>query len=227
MGATGPAVEVDRPSATAQDGHVDRSIGAAAQWDRAYAGGEQHLSWYQRRPALSLTMIERAGIGPTAAVIDIGGGSSRLVDHLLDRGFTDVTVLDISAEPLAEGRRRLASRGRAVSWLVDDVRIWRPGRRYQLWHDRATFHFQVEQCDRDGYLAALDVATAPGSVAIFATFAPDGPTDCSGLPVERYSPQQIAATLGTAWELAGHEHEHHTTPTGAIQSFTWTTLRKR
>ncbi|WP_322780365.1 class I SAM-dependent methyltransferase [Frankia sp. Cas4] len=199
----------------------------AAHWDNAYARGERTLSWFEPTAAFSVRMIEAADVDRSAAVIDIGGGASRLVDTLLGRGFSDLTVLDVSTAAEQETRRRLGERAARVRWLVQDVRRWRPDRIYRLWHDRAVFHFNTARADLDGYLAALDVGTAPGSVAVFATFAPDGPTHCSGLPVARYSREQISATLGDSWQPVLTELEQHTTPSGAVQPFTWTVLRRR
>jgi trans-aconitate methyltransferase len=154
-------------------------------------------------------MFDAAMVDPAAAVIDVGGGTSRLVDVLLGRGFRDLSVLDVSAVALAEARQRLADRAGAVDWLVQDVRSWRAGRRYDVWHDRAVFHFQTSPADRDRYLASLEQATHPGSIAIIATFAPDGPTHCSGLPVARYDADQLAAELAPAWQLRGSTRQQH------------------
>ena len=206
---------------------MGRSDRAATHWDVAYGRGERTVSWFQPLPARALKMIEEAGIGPAAALVDVGGGTSRLVDELLDRGYGDITVLDVSDAALANARDRLADRAGQATWVLADVRDWRPDRRFDLWHDRATFHFQVDPADRDAYVATLDATTGTGSVAIFATFAPDGPSHCSGLPVTRYDSAGIAAVLGNGWRLMASDHEDHHTPSGAVQSFTWTAFRKR
>lgn len=206
---------------------MTRSNEAARHWDAAYGRGEREVSWFQPVPAPSLKMIDAVGIGPAASVVDVGGGASRLVDELLDRGFSDLTVVDLSAAALDDARTRLAGRAHRAHWAVADVRTWRPGRRFDLWHDRATFHFLIEPADRDAYLATLDTATTSGSIAIFATFAPDGPERCSGLPVARYDADQIAAALGSDWQPIARDHEDHATPFGTTQSFTWAALRRR
>jgi hypothetical protein len=145
---------------------------------------------------------------------------------LIELGFEDLSVLDVSDAALVETQRRLAGHATKVQWLVQDIRNWLPHRTYGLWHDRAMFHFQANPVDRDAYLAALNAGTWPGSVAVFGTFAPDGPTSCSGLPVRRYSPEQLAETLGDQWLLESAEHEQHTTPAGTVQSFSWAVLRR-
>lgn len=198
-----------------------------AHWDGAYARGEQTLSWYAPSAAGSVRLINAADVPSSAAVIDIGGGTCRLIDALIERGFEDLSVLDVSEAALVETQRRLAAHAAKVHWLVQDIRDWRPHQTYGLWHDRAVFHFQANHADRDAYLAALNAGTAPGSVAVFGTFAPDGPTSCSGLPVQRYSPEQLAVTLGDQWQLESAEDEQHTTPTGTVQSFSWAVLRRR
>lgn len=195
--------------------------GAGSRWDDTYGRGEANLSWYQPYPAPSLRMIAAAAVDSTGAVIDVGGGASHLVDALLDRDFVDVTVLDISAVGIEQARQRLGARAARVEWLVEDVLAWRPTRRYDVWHDRAVFHFLTSPAGRAAYLTTIEQATHPRSIAIFGTFAPDGPTRCSGLPVARYGPDRLAATLGSRWHPIASAAERHTTPGGAIQPFTW------
>jgi Methyltransferase domain len=199
----------------------------AAQWDAAYAAGETARSWFQQRPQMSLRMLELAGVSAAASVIDVGGGASPLAAALLDRGFRDITVLDISAAGMAYAQRRLGGRAEHVQWLVADLRTWEPRRRYGVWHDRAVFHFLTAEQDRRRYLHALDAAIEPDAAAVFGCFAPDGPQQCSGLPVARYSPAELADQLGRQWKLISQAREEHLTPAGATQPFTWAALRKR
>lgn len=175
---------------------------------------------------MSLRMFDAAGVPAQASVVDVGGGASPLAGALLERGFRDVTVLDISAAGMSCARRRLAGRAEQVRWVVDDVRTWEPRRRYRVWHDRAVFHFLVTARDRRQYLRTLDSATEPGAIAVFGCFAPDGPRQCSGLPVTRYSPAELADQLGPQWTLITAVREEHFTPAGAVQPFIWTALRK-
>jgi trans-aconitate methyltransferase len=198
----------------------------AARWDDAYALGDTSRSWFQREPALSLRMLDAAGVSAADSLIDVGGGASTLADALLARGFSDVTVLDVSATGMQYARRRLGAAARLVAWVVADVLTWRPGRRYQVWHDRAVFHFLTTSPARQQYLRTLDQATGASAVAVFGCFALDGPEFCSGLPVARYDPPGLASQLGGDWALITSDTEEHVTPTGAVQPFTWAAFRR-
>jgi SAM-dependent methyltransferase len=171
-------------------------------------------------------MLDAAGVTAADSVIDVGGGASPLAGALLERGFRDVTVLDISAAAMEQARRRLGPRAGEVHWLTADIRAWRPPRRYAAWHDRAVFHFLTAEPDRRDYRRALAEATTPGAVAVVGCFAPDGPRQCSGLPVARYGPGDLAAGLGNDWALVAEDREEHTTPAGLTQPFTWVALRR-
>jgi len=196
-------------------------------WEHVWArSGPSAVSWYQRLPAVSLELIGELGIPTGAAVLDVGGGTSGLVDALLARGFTDVTVLDIAAAALRTARERVGA-SNAAHWLVADVLAWEPDRGYDLWHDRAVFHFLTDADDRRRYLDILHAALRPGGAVVLGTFAADGPTTCSGLPVVRYSPEQLAEALGPELEVAATRREEHLTPSGAVQPFTWVAARHR
>jgi trans-aconitate methyltransferase len=201
--------------------------GPADHWDAAYDHGETSRSWYQDQAAPSLRMLDAAGVTAAQSVIDVGGGASRLVDALVERGHEDITVLDVSAHAVDLARARLGAAAARVQWIVADLLTWQPTRSYDVWHDRALLHFLTSDDDRRRYLAVLDAASAPEAVAVLATFAPDGPDHCSGLPVMRYDPDGLAALLGAKWRLVRSEREEHTTPAGAVQPFTWVTLRRR
>lgn len=198
-----------------------------AHWDGVYGRREDTLSWYQTSAVTSLRMLDLAGVEPSATVIDIGGGTSRFIDALVDRGHKRPTVLDISSAAIEQTQRRLGDRAPRVRWLVDDVTSWQPDDRYDVWHDRAVFHFLTDTTDRNAYRDALQQATTAASVCVIATFAPDGPTHCSGLPISRYDPAGLVSALGPLWELANSDHEDHRTPGGSNQSFTWALLRRR
>lgn len=199
-----------------------------AHWDRVYTTkGETEVSWFQERPALSLDLFQAAGATPRSAVVDIGGGASRLVDALVALGYEDVTVLDIAGAALDAARVRLGQKAASVRWLVADVTRWQPDRQYDLWHDRATFHFLVDEADRRAYVDTLRRALASGGHAVIGTFAPDGPERCSGLPIVRYDPASLAATLGPDFALVESRREAHQTPAGAIQSFNFGLFRRR
>lgn len=201
--------------------------GTAARWDNAYSQGDAARSWFQRQPVMSLQMLDAARVSAHDSVIDVGGGASSLAGALLGRGFRDITVLDISATAMRHTGRRLGAQADHVQWLVADLLTWEPRRRYRVWHDRAVFHFLTAAPDRRQYLHALDTATEPNAIAVFGCFAPDGPQQCSGLPVARYSAQELADQLRSQWTLISQAREEHVTPAGVIQPFTWAALRKQ
>lgn len=201
--------------------------GASSHWDSAYAQGETTRSWFEQEPAMSLRMLAAADVSAADPVIDVGGGASPLAQALLDRGFRDVTVLDVSETGMQYAQRRLGPRAGQVRWLAADVLAWSPERRYQIWHDRAVFHFLIAAKQRQDYMRALSAATGPGSVAVFGCFAADGPDQCSGLPVARYSAAQLAGELGGQWRLISQDRQEHVTPAGDVQPFTWIALRKQ
>jgi SAM-dependent methyltransferase len=183
-------------------------------------------SWFQEVPELSLALMDAAGVTSDARVIDVGGGASQLVDHLLDRGFRDLTVLDISGSALDESRRRLGTRADLVDWVEADITVAAPHGRFDLWHDRAVFHFLTGADERRAYVEALGSCLAPRAHLLVATFAEDGPQRCSGLDVVRYSPELLHSTLGTGVELITSRSEQHRTPSGSAQSFVYCLFRR-
>lgn len=199
-----------------------------AHWDRTYAAkAEDQVSWFQARPALSLRLIGEAAAVKAAPIIDVGGGASRLADALLDEGYSDLTVLDISEQALARAKARLGSRAERIGWIAADVTDWRPQRHWQVWHDRAVFHFLITEEAQAAYLEALMQATVPGSSVIIASFALTGPEKCSGLPVRRYSAETLAERLGEDFALYDRAEERHATPFGTSQDFIYAALRRR
>lgn len=195
-------------------------------WDAVYEVDPATKKWHQDVPTMSLEMLEAAGVGPEHAVIDIGGGASRLAEFLVADGFRDVTVLDVSERGLQHARHRLGSRAGEVTWLVGDVTRHEFARTFDVWHDRAVFHFLSDEGDRAGYLERLEGAVAPGGHAIIATFGPGAPEYCSGLPVVRYDAQHLAGTIGRGFDLVRTVQEEHRTPGGEVQPFTWALLRR-
>lgn len=196
-------------------------------WEDVYTSrAPESVSWYQPRASRSLELVGKAGIGRSGRIIDVGAGASVLVSDLLDAGYRDLTVLDISAAALDRARARLGARAGDVSWVeADVVGANLPAAAFDLWHDRAVFHFLVDARDRQAYVRTLRSSLRPGGHAIIATFAEDGPERCSGLPVQRYSPQQLHAQLGEGFTLLHHEHEEHLTPGGAVQRFQFSLFR--
>ncbi|QPZ93384.1 class I SAM-dependent methyltransferase [Thioclava electrotropha] len=196
-------------------------------WDRIYGNkSDSDLSWHQDAPEISLELAERAGLTPDTRVIDVGAGTSRVVDGLIARGLRDISVLDLSQAALDAQRARLGPRGADVEWIVADITRWSPQRVYDLWHDRAVFHFLVDPSDRAAYVTRLSRALRIGGHAIIVTFAPDGPETCSGLPVRRYSPEALGGVLGPDFELVAKRFQKHTTPSGNLQSFQFSLFRK-
>jgi SAM-dependent methyltransferase len=199
-----------------------------AHWQNVYTKkGENEVSWFQENPAPSLELIAQFDATPTSAILDIGGGASRLVDHLIDRGFRDVTVLDLSEAALEAAKARLGSLAAQVHWIVADATVWKPQKAYEIWHDRAAFHFLTEDRDRAAYVSRLERALKMGGYAIIATFALDGPEQCSGLPVVRYDPAGLGQTLGRAFQLVHTRRHAHATPWGSDQPFQFSVFRHR
>jgi trans-aconitate methyltransferase len=177
------------------------------------------VSWWQSVPGLSLGLVDQSGVEPDRPVIDVGAGWSTLVDHLLERGYTDLTAVDLSLSALNTVRQRLGAAGATVKLEVADVLDLRPARRFALWHDRAVFHFLTEPDEREDYLASLARSIEPGGWVVVATFGPDGPTTCSGLPIVRYTHDELAAQFAD-YELMATAGEDHVTPWGTTQQFT-------
>lgn len=201
----------------------DRTI----HWDNVYATkGEVEVSWFQDSPAISLDMIRAACPNHDAAIIDIGGGASRLVDHLLQDGYRDLAVLDLSANALEAARKRIGAIASTVGWIVADATAWQPAKIYDVWHDRAAFHFLTDPRDRAAYVKRLRSAVAPGGQVIIATFAPDGPERCSGLPVQRHDSASLAAELGPEFELVETRREVHHTPWNSTQAFQFSRFKR-
>ena len=197
-------------------------------WEAAYATqDETGVSWFQDSPAPSLELIAQLRPRQDAAIIDVGGGASRLADGLLDRGFGHITVLDISSAALDLAALRLGRRASEVAWIVDDVTEWQPSRRFDIWHDRAALHYLVDPVERDAYIARLKQALVPGGHAIIATFAADGPETCSGLPVHRTDAAELAKELGAEFTLLNSHRHDHATPGSASQRFQFSTFQRR
>lgn len=205
--------------------------GRLAHWDNVYRSkDESAVSWFQPSPTLSLELIRATAIAKAAPIIDIGGGASRLVDALIDDGYSCVSVLDLSAEALAKAKARLKARlddrAAAVRWVIADAISWEPDQSYELWHDRAAFHFLTAADDRDAYLKRLNRSLRAGGHVIIATLAPDGPERCSGLAVVRYDAEALARILGAGFQLVECRVEAHRTPSGAIQHFQFSRFRR-
>ncbi len=198
-------------------------------WDRVYGTKEPDaVSWYRPRLDRSLAFIDGAGLDRGDPIVDVGGGTSTLVDDLLDRGYRDVTVLDISPVAIDRAKARLGARATDVRWIVGDVtRIALPEERYAFWHDRAVFHFLTGEEERRAYVAAVHHALRADGHIVVATFGPAGPEQCSGLDVARYDPDALHAEFGRGFRKVGSSTEHHMTPWGSDQEFVYCYCRLR
>lgn len=197
-------------------------------WERVYTTkSENSVSWFQAHARQSVQLIAQTGVAKDASIIDVGGGASTLVDDLLAEGYRHVTVLDLSEAALEASRSRLGARALGVTWLAGDItKVELPERAYDVWHDRAVFHFLTTREEREAYVQAVLRAVKPGGHVIVATFAEDGPEKCSGLPVMRYSADGLHAEFGAPFALLQQEREEHHTPLGTVQKFIYCLCRK-
>ena len=196
-------------------------IDSRTHWETIYRTKDVHeVSWFQSEARRSLDLIARIRPNPAAPIIDVGAGASVLVDDLLDFGYRDITVLDVSESALAISRERLAGDSARVKWIRADIlRAKLDEGAYEVWHDRAVFHFLTGAADRQAYVEQVRRAVKPGGYVLVATFAEDGPDHCSGLPVVRYSAEALHSEFGNEFRLLRSEHEDHRTPGGVEQSF--------
>ncbi|MHA2162932.1 MAG: class I SAM-dependent methyltransferase [Candidatus Thorarchaeota archaeon] len=197
-------------------------------WEEIYnTKSPTEVSWYQKFPFLSLQLIKSTGVEKMQGIIDVGGGASLLVDSLLDEGYEDLAVLDISSRSLDVSKARLGERCDNVQWFIEDVRAFQRNERFHLWHDRAVFHFLTDEKDQRKYIDNLKRSLVPKGYAIIATFAIDGPTRCSGLDVVRYNGETICGKLGPSFEQIGEYDESHFTPGGNEQKFTYFLFKRK
>lgn len=201
---------------------------AKDHWEKVYSTkATDAVSWFQPHADLSLDLIKATGAGRSAAIIDVGGGASTLVDDLVAEGYTDLAVLDLSKAALDAARKRLGAQENVVRWIEADItKAEFPVSRFDIWHDRAVFHFLTEPADRAAYVATVFHSVKPGGHVIVATFAEDGPLQCSGLPVMRYRSGELHDQFGEAFTLLKHQKEEHHTPFGTMQQFVYCYCRR-
>lgn len=213
------------------EGRFTRTIGRhemdlAEHWEKVWSTDDgSRRSWHQADAGISLRLIRRVA-SPPAAVIDVGAGTSHLVDGLLEDGFDRPTVVDVAQSALDHSRRRLGDRQDKVDWVVADVTRLDLHRSFEVWHDRAVLHFLTDASDRRRYVAVVLAHLDHGGHAIIGTFSPNGPTSCSGLDIHRYDVEEIEALFGADLLVVHHETEQHTTPNGVDQEFTWAILKR-
>jgi SAM-dependent methyltransferase len=197
-------------------------------WEQVYATNPiEKVGWYEPHLQPSVRWIKRLRLAADAPIVDAGGGASTLVDDLLDAGYRSITVLDVSAKALSLAKARLGTRAELVTWLCGDITsVDLPTQHYELWHDRALFHFLIELEPRWKYIDNLLKALKPGGQLIIGSFAPESPPQCSGLPVQRYSPKQLGDTLGEEFQLERQHKQPHTTPGGVEQMYLYCHFRR-
>ncbi len=197
-------------------------------WENIYQTKDfKEVSWYQARPHTSIDFIRQSGLPLNAGIIDVGGGDSLLVDHLLDMGYSNLTVLDISEAALDRARKRLGPKAESVKWIVADVGSFVAEEVYELWHDRAAFHFLTDEQDIAHYVRNAAKAIAPGGIMVLGTFSDQGPTRCSGIEIRQYSGEALAKRFEEDFEKQSCTTLDHSTPSGKIQNFTFCSFRRK
>jgi len=202
--------------------------GRQDHWREAYTAKQpSEVSWFQRRPDVSLDLIEKTEVAHDASIIDVGGGASTLVDYLLAAGRTSVTVLDVAEPALAYAKSRLREQAGCVDWIVADITKWQaPQRAYDIWHDRAVLHFLTDPADQAAYAARLKSALRVGGWVIIGGFAKGGPTHCSGLDIIQHDAVSLKKLLGPGFSLEYVRDEEHCTPRGSEQRFTYHVFKR-
>ncbi|MCA9398677.1 MAG: class I SAM-dependent methyltransferase [Candidatus Omnitrophica bacterium] len=197
-------------------------------WEKVYTQKSPlEVSWYQAHPVISLDLIVSTEIDLSARIIDVGAGASVLVDKLLEAGYKDITVLDISSKAIDHAKERLGNRAEQIMWLITDITEFEPSQQYDLWHDRAVFHFLTDTIDRREYIGVLKKSLKPGGHLILSAFSLEGPPKCSGLQVERYDIEKMQGELGDDFEFIASKRESHATPWQAKQEFIYCHFKKK
>lgn len=198
-----------------------------AHWEKVYTTkSSTELSWYQPTPATSIGFLQQLHIPLTAKIMDVGGGDSLLVDHLVALGYTDITVLDISSTAIEKAKQRLGDKARRVKWMVSDVLHFQAAEQYDFWHDRATFHFLLDEKEIDRYLETAAQSLTPNGIMVLGTFAEDGPETCSGLKIHRYSEDWMTDRLRAFFQKIKCIRMDHLTPARKVQHFIFCSFRK-
>lgn len=199
-----------------------------AHWEQIYNSKKlEEVSWYEPTPATSLAFISQFKIAKTAKIIDIGGGDSFFVDHLLEAGFTDVTVLDISESALIRAKQRLGEQAHLVKWIVSDIADFQPTEKYDFWHDRAAFHFLTDEKEINTYINTVSLHLTIDGILVLGTFSEKGPTKCSGIEIKQYSEDAMVRILEKYFDKVVCKEVEHPTPFNTIQKFIFCSFRKK
>lgn len=197
-------------------------------WDNVYSEKQPtEVSWYEPMPEVSLSLIDDCKLEKDAAIIDIGGGDSFLAEFLVSKDYTDVTVVDISSKAIERAKERMCEKADQVTWIVADAADFKPNKEYDLWHDRAAFHFLTDQAEKESYLRTLNESVKPGGFVVMSTFSDKGPSMCSGLPVQGYSVGDMTKLFEKNFDFISGKSLDHTTPSGATQNFTVCSFQKK
>jgi len=198
-----------------------------AHWEHIYTTKAlNEVSWYQPTPQLALNWIQELNLASNAAILDVGGGDSFLVDHLLELGYNNITVLDISEKAIARAKERLGTKAQQVTWVVSDITLFTPEQHYEVWHDRAAFHFLSDPEDIKRYYQICVEATAKSAHVLIGTFSTDGPLKCSGIPINQYTEQSLSDVFKAHFDLQKSTREEHPTPFNTYQNFVFCAFKK-
>jgi len=197
-------------------------------WEKIYTSKElNEVSWYQSTPITSIEFIGKSGVSKTAKIIDIGGGDSFLVDNLLEKGYTDITVMDISETALNRAKKRLGEKAEKIKWIVADASEFNPIEKYDLWHDRAAFHFLTEEGEINNYVKSVANSIAEKGIFIVGTFSEQGPEKCSAIRIRQYSEEKLTKLFEPFFDKIECRIEDHTTPFNTLQNFVFCSFRKK
>ena len=197
-------------------------------WESVYQNKDfKDTSWFQEVPSTSIAFLESLKLDKSAKIIDIGGGESRFVNYLLDKGFENISVLDISATAIEKKKRELGAKSTTITWIVSDIVDFKPTETYDFWHDRATFHFLTDQNDVATYVQTVQQFVAPEGALILSTFSENGPTKCSGLPIQQYSETTLSARVETFFTKIKCVIVDHITPFETVQNFVFCSFKRK
>ncbi|AFD08466.1 class I SAM-dependent methyltransferase [Solitalea canadensis] len=203
------------------------SFSRKEHWEGIYDTKKlEEVSWFQPKPTTSLSFFEEFDVQKTASIIDIGGGDSFLADNLLKEGYNHISVLDISARALERAQNRLGPDSVKITWLAEDITLFKPDQKFDVWHDRAVFHFLTDEEDINSYINTAYQAINPGGLLIIGTFSTDGPTKCSGIPIKQYSDTTLTEMFSNGFTKVNCFYIDHSTPFNTMQNFVFCSFKR-